>query len=214
MRTRFAPDARRRFPDSARPTSRLSRGFVLVAAMLLISIPGCGYRPILSGPAAASRDSGQGADRPVRIVVIALRNDSPEPWLGRILDDAMRREMGARATFDLVEDPDRADVVLQGRVRPLETRSQSFSRFVAALEYSVTLALDLEVQRSSGDAIRLDGEMLSETEVYLASADIEVTRTNRLEALRRISDLLAGRVADSIEIMEKPLDARAVKDAS
>jgi hypothetical protein len=48
---------------------------------------------------------------------------------------------------------------------------------------------------------------LSEKELYLASADIEVTRTNRLEALRHLSDILASRIADSLEMMEYPITA-------
>jgi hypothetical protein len=137
---------------------------------------------------------------------MAIRNDSPEPWLDRILTDALRREMGARGGLRLVNDPANAELVLRGRVRPLNIRSQSFSSFAAALEYSVTLALDMEVVRVSGDIVRLDSAMLSETDVYLASADIEVTRTHKLEALRRLSDILASRIADTLELMERPIE--------
>jgi hypothetical protein len=47
--------------------------------------------------------------------------------------------------------------------------------------------------------------MLSESDVYLASPDVEVTRRNRLEVLRRLSALLASRVADSIVLLESPI---------
>ncbi|MBW1882214.1 MAG: hypothetical protein JRJ58_01705 [Deltaproteobacteria bacterium] len=137
---------------------------------------------------------------------MAIRNDSPEPWLDRILTDALRREMEARGALRLVNDPADADLVLRGRVRPLQIQSKSFSSFVAALEYAVTLELELEVVRASGDIVRLDSGMLSETDIYLASADIEVTRTHKLEALRRLSDILASRVADTIELMERPIE--------
>jgi hypothetical protein len=53
----------------------------------------------------------------------------------------------------------------------------------------------------------LDPRTLSETELYLASADVEITRTNRLEALRHLSDVLASRVADTLELMEAPIPA-------
>ena len=45
---------------------------------------------------------------------------------------------------------------------------------------------------------------LSESDVYLASPDIEVTRTNRLEALRHLSDVLATRVVDRVEWISAP----------
>lgn len=137
---------------------------------------------------------------------MGLRNDSPVPWLDRIMTDALRREMDARGEVVLVNDPNDAELVLRGRVLPLLVRSRSFSSFVAALEYAVTLSLDLEVVLGTGDIVRLDPTLLSETEVYLASADIETTRTHQLEALRRLSDLLASRIADSIELIERPMD--------
>ncbi len=181
--------------------------FAILAGSLL-SLSGCGYRPL----ALSTRNSSDGLaspgalGAPTRLAVMAIRNDSPEPWLDRILTDALRREMEARGALRLVNDPADADLVLRGHVRPLHTRSKSFSSFVAALEYSVTLELDLEVVRASGDIVRLDSEMLSETDVYLASADIEVTRTHRLEALRRLADIMASRIADTIELMERPIE--------
>jgi hypothetical protein len=80
---------------------------------------------------------------------------------------------------------------------------------VAALEYAVTMQLDLEVVRETGTVVSLDPATLSETELYLASEDIEVTRTNRLEALRHLSDVLASRAADSIELMTSPIPSEA-----
>ncbi len=178
----------------------------VLLAMALVATAGCGYRSQLSG--SDSNLSYTASGRPAkqtRIAVLALRNDSPEPWLDRIVTDAVRREISARAAFSFVNDPDRADLVLRGRIRPPGFRSKSFSRFVAALEYGLTLQLDLELLLAGGNVVRLDSKMLSESDVYLASADIEVTRTNRLEAFRRLSDLLASRVADSIELLENPI---------
>ena len=197
-----------------------SYGSLLVIALLFTV--SCGYRSLLSVASSPESthpprdDSPAGSDgnpSPTRIAVLTLRNDSPEPWLDRILADAMRREIGGRGTFDFVNDPKHADLVLRGRIRPLEVRSKSFSRFVAALEFELTLRLDLEVVLKSGDIVRLDSRMLSESDVYLASPDVEVTRTNRLEVLRRLSDVLASRVADSIETIERPIPARSVGEA-
>lgn len=191
---------------------RKSNLAVAFLAIQLVLTSGCGYRSVL---AASAPTSGKGASdhRPrIRVAVLTLRNDSPEPWLDRLVADAMRREFGARGRVDFVNDPNAADFVLRGRIGPLEERSRSFSRFVAAVEYGVTLQLDLEVLLRGGDVIRLDSAMLSESDVFLASADIEVTRSNRLEVLRRLSDLLASRVADSIELIERPIQADATEE--
>ncbi len=192
-------------------------GRILRLGLLLVSIlgvgVGCGYRSVLPGASPRSNTAGETSfaesDRPTRLAVLAIRNDSPEPWLDRVLGDALRREMELRAGFELVNDPRRAELVLRGRVRSLRTQSSSFSSFVAALEYSVTMALELEVVRSGGLVVQLDPGTLSESELYFASGDIEITRTNRLEALRHLSDVLASRVADSIEMMEAPIPPSA-----
>jgi hypothetical protein len=185
---------------------RFDRTQIVAAAALAVQFllaGGCGYRNQLSvsTPVKAAAD-GRG---PARIAVLTIRNDSPEPWLDRIVTDAMRREIDARGDFEFVDDPVGADMVIRGRIRPLRVVSKSFSRFVAALEYNLTLQLDLEVVRAEGDIVRLDPSMLMETDVYFASPDVEVTRSNRLEVLRRLSDLLASRVADSLEIIKSPI---------
>jgi hypothetical protein len=175
-------------------------GVLLVSALVA-----CGYRSTLGGREAGGLGPGRAGGTPSRVTVVGLRSDSPEPWLDRIVTDALRREVGGRARLRLTDDPANAELQIRGRIHPLETTSRSFSSFVAALEYSLTLELDLEVRLASGDVVHLDSTMLSETESYLASPDIEVTRTNRLEALRRLSDQLASRVADTIELIERPI---------
>lgn len=185
---------------------------IVLFGWLLLATAGCGYRNAFAGAAGAAGASSSGSDGrssapATRLAVLQIENDSPEPWLDRIVADALRREVGARAGFELVGDPAQAELWLRGRIRPLVTVSSSFSTFVAALEYAVTLQLDLEVVRDSGTVVALDPATLSETELYLASEDIEITRTNRLEALRHLSDVIASRVADSIELMSAPIPA-------
>jgi len=183
----------------------LPRPALLLGLFLLFSITACGYQSTLGpDPTGRSPALAVAGDRS-SVAVVALRSDSPEPWLDRIVTDALRREMGQRARLRWTDQPDGAELQIRGRIRPLDITSRSFSSFVAALEYSVTLALDLDVRLENGDVIQLDQNMLSETETYLASPDIEVTRTNRLEALRHISDVLASRIADTIELIERPI---------
>ncbi len=182
---------------------------IVLFGWLLLATAGCGYRNALAGGTSPARGEGGSSTPRMRVAVLEIANDSPEPWLDRIVGSALRREMAARAGFDLVGDPAQADLRLRGRIRPLVTISSSFSTFVAALEYAVTMQLDLEVVRETGTVVSLDPATLSETELYLASEDIEVTRTNRLEALRHLSDVLASRAADSIELMSSPIPSEA-----
>jgi len=173
----------------------------LTFAVALLMLPGllaaCGYQSMMAIPDSPEGAAGEGAA--TRIALVALRNDSPEPWLDRIVSDALRREFGLRGRFELIADPEQADYVLRGRILPIGLRSNSFSTFVVAIEYKLTLELQLELLRAKGDVIRLPARGLRESEVYLASQDVEVARSNRLEALRHLSDILATRVADSVE---------------
>jgi hypothetical protein len=169
---------------------------VLIAFLFALSATGCtGY-----GLVRYQRPEG----KKQRIALPTLDNQSSEPGLELLVSDALRREVLRRGAFDVVPRAADADWVLAGSVRPLEIRAQTVSSVVLALEYSVTLSLDLRLRPSDGKVVRLPVSALSESEIYLASADIEALRKNRLEALRRVSQLLAGRVHDVLdgEILE------------
>jgi hypothetical protein len=93
---------------------------------------------------------------------------------------------------------------MRGRVAYIDTVSRSFSSTVLALEYTVRMALDLELQRRDGSEIELDRSALFGSEVYLTSPDVEAGRKNRQESLRRVSDLLAVRVVDALDQVAFP----------
>ncbi len=97
--------------------------FVLpILAASLLSLWGCGYRPLpfSAGNPSDGRASPGTLGVPTRLAVMAIRNDSPEPWLDRILTDALRREMQARGALRLVNDPADADLRSRGAV-PIST---------------------------------------------------------------------------------------------
>jgi hypothetical protein len=103
-----------------------------------------------------------------------------------------------RGALELIDDPDVADLVIQGAVEDVQIQSRTFSSIQFALEYAVTLRLRLEVSRRDGTKVELDDRSLQESELYFASADVETMRKNREEAMRRVSVILAGRVHDSL----------------
>ena len=169
----------------ARP-SALQAAFLLAVGVVASAV-GCGYQ--LVGTRSASE---------LTIAVVTLTNDSVEPGIEFTLTRALRQAFLRRAMPRLVSDPAQADLVLRGRVLPLDIRAGSFDTVALALEYRVEVTLALDLQDASGRQIRIDPAALKEAEVYLASADAEAARKNRQEALRRIADLLAGRIHDSI----------------
>jgi len=179
------PQAAGRRPRTAPGIPRARALGVLVLGLALAGAPACGsYRLVRSEPAEGGR-----------IAIRTLRNDTAHAGLELLVSESLRRTVLERGVLTLVADPDDADWVVAGTVQPLAVRSQSFSSVVLALEYTLTLSLELRVDGPDGP-LRLDRELLQGTDLYLASADVEVTRRNRREALRRAASSIASRVHD------------------
>ena len=159
------------------------------ALALALVAPGCSYRFV-------RYDGGLGEVRSVSIRT--LRNDSYEPGVERVVSDALRREFLRRGAVELIDDPSAADLVLSGSVERVSIAGRSFSSVILALEYQLTLDLDVRATRRDGTQLAIDRKSMRETERYLASADIEATRKNREEAVRRVASVLAGRVHDAL----------------
>jgi outer membrane lipopolysaccharide assembly protein LptE/RlpB len=166
--------------------SGVLRGVAWSLGVGVLALAGCGYALAGSGVAAGS------------FAIQTPRNDSFQPGVEYVVADALRREWLRRSGAALVEDPARADVVVTGRVLPLETRAQSLSSAILAREPEITLTLELQAMRRDGSALSLSPGPLSESERYLASADVEAQRKNRDEALRRLADVLATRFFDDV----------------
>ncbi len=155
----------------------------------LVGWLGCGYHLVRHRDAPSQ---GQ------RVAIETLRNDSYEPGVEFMVTGALLREFLKRGALRVVDDPRAADLVVRGNVRPIRTEGRSFSSVVLALEYRITLDLDLTVTRRDGAQLPVPDQALRDSEFYLASADVEVTRKNRQEALRRLADVLAVRLHDSV----------------
>jgi hypothetical protein len=154
---------------------------------VLLALVGCGYA-LVDYP---DRDTA------LALAVQTFENESYEPGYEMVVVDALRREVARRGAMRLVDDAAGAEVVLRGRVADIATSGRSFSSVVSTLEFAVGVSLDLELVRP-GTEIGIDRRALRARESYLASADIEVQRKNRDEALRKIAVVLAARIHDVI----------------
>jgi hypothetical protein len=161
-------------------------------ASLLLALSlalGCGYQPVRYAEALGDAKT---------VAIAGLRNETFEPGLEALVSDALAREFLRRGALRMVEQPERADLVISGAVAKLGVARKSFSSVALALEYELQLELALKVVRRDGTLVPLDATAQHETERYVASADVEVERTHREEALRRLAGLLAGRVHDAL----------------
>ncbi len=169
---------------------RLAGIFALVLS-LGWGVAGCSYDLVRHGG-----DDGFGEVKTIAITTPS--NESFDAGVEYVVADALRRELLRRGAAQVVSDPEAADLVLTGSVGRINTVGRSFSTIVLALEYELTLTLRLSAVRADGSPVPIDGAALSETEIYGASADVEATRKNRQEAIRHLSRVIAGRVADSL----------------
>jgi hypothetical protein len=145
-----------------------------------------------------------------RIAIKPLGNHSYEPGADAMMSDALLREFQRRGDVDIVANPNDADLVLSGSVLPFGTGARSFSSVAFALEYEVSMSIDLQAKQRDGKSIHFGPGVLRASELYLASSDVEVLRKNREEAIRRVSVLLASRVHDALaEKLTAPVEPEA-----
>ena len=168
----------------------------VLAAALGLLVSACSYELVRDARAPVARFAGGAGPR---IAIVTLDNRSREPGLETLVTRTLRREGLRRGAYRLEEDPARADWVVRGRVEPVTTTAPTLSSFVLVLEQSVTVSLSLELEERDGTRHPLPSDLLRESEVFLASADLEVSRKNRREALRRVAALLSERVYDAID---------------
>jgi hypothetical protein len=181
-----------RVPPASAPPARRAGPVAAWLAVLALLAPavGCsGYRFV------RHRDD-LGDVR--RVAVQPLRNESYEPGVEVLVTDALLREFQRHGAVAVVREPERADLVLSGAVSSLVTRSRAFSSVELALEFEVEMGIRLAARRADGSGVEIDSTLLREWELYLASADVEVERKNREEAIRRLATLLATRIHDAL----------------
>jgi hypothetical protein len=169
------------------PSSHRRLAGLLCALVLLLGA--CGYSFVRYG-------GGLGDVR--RVAIRGLANDTFEPGVDSMVSEALTREFRQRGALRLVDDPALADLVIGGAVKRISIRRRGFSSVLFALEYEVRMELGLSIERRDGTTVAIDPNALAESERYLASSAVEVTRTNREEALRRLSGVLAARVHDAL----------------
>jgi hypothetical protein len=153
------------------------------------ALSGCGYKLVRYEGALGDVDS---------VAIETLANESYEPGIEYIVADAFRREFLRRGAVRLTDDSSGADLVLSGSVLPVETAGLSLSSVVLVIEYQLTLSLAIQATRLDGVEVPIDSRALRESERYLVSGDVEATRKNREEALRRVAAVLAERVHDAL----------------
>ena len=136
------------------------------------------------------------------IDVMTFQNDTLEPGIELMLGSALRSEFARPGRFRSVGKSASPDYTLMGSVKSVSTSSRTLTTQIRAIEFTVVVRIDpVLVRNADGQKLRLDRLSRSADEVYLASFDLEISRKNREEALRRIAAVLADRIYDDVEVL-------------
>jgi outer membrane lipopolysaccharide assembly protein LptE/RlpB len=164
----------------------MKRITVLLAIITLCSTTfGCGYQIM-----------GRGGEFPegiTSLAIVPLENTTKEAHLSAIFVSALRREFIFRREVEIVKE-DKADASLQGTITSITVRSIGYDEEARALEYRVTIALDLLLARRGDGDILWRGDGIQGSEEYIADTDVIVEEGRKNSAIRKIADDLAEEI--------------------
>jgi hypothetical protein len=133
-----------------------------------------------------------------RIEIRAFENRSTQPGYEQMLVDALAEEFSRRGALAPVYEGSAGDLVLVGRIDSVKVQVRSFSPVALAVEDTVELRVAAEVRRRSDGGVVWKRDDFRLSELFLSSPDPNVELSNREQALRRLSSLLAERIHDEL----------------
>jgi hypothetical protein len=167
----------------------MSLGRFGVLGLILVSLWGCGYRPL--GAALPTTEV-----QPT-LAIPLFTNRSTEVGLEAIFARAMVNTFAQNNAVRVIPGSRHADYVLQGAVRSVANSSVAFNSITQSTVRRVTLRVDLTLRRSTnGKVIWKDTQILQED--YVVDPNYHIGEATRTEGLRRAAVTLAHRVLDKV----------------
>jgi outer membrane lipopolysaccharide assembly protein LptE/RlpB len=144
-----------------------------VALVLVAALTGCGYH-LAGGKVGLPED--------VRSVSIGtINNHSREHGLEKTLAFAMEREIAERGQLRMEEDPGGGDAVLSGTIRDVRVRPVAYDANDQAVQYEITLVMDLTLTRQHDGHVLWHVTGLREIDEYSTSASVVVTSSSQFQ---------------------------------
>ncbi len=158
---------------------------------MALLLAGCGYR-VFDARDVFGPDVKQ-------IEITMFRNDSDQPTLEVMIGDAVSETFELRGPLVPVwsRPASGSDLVLLGTIDSVAISPTAFSSAGFTRENRITIFVQTDVRRAgSGDVVWQ--QSIAVDELFLASPDAQVNETNKEQALRRLSSLLAERIYDGL----------------
>ena len=160
-----------------------------VVALLLVSLWGCGYRPLGAAP----------PDSQVRpsLAIPLFANRSTEVGLEAIFATAMINAFAQTKAVKVVSGDRDADLVLEGKVRSLDNTSVAFDSVTRSSVRRVSLRVEITLRQKKGDKVLWkDTQFLQED--YVVDPNYHLGEATKTEGLHRAAVTLARRVLDKV----------------
>ncbi len=160
-----------------------------VVALLLVSLWGCGYRPLGAAP------SDPQSRRTLAVPLFA--NRSTEVGLEAIFATAVINAFAQTGAVKVVPGNKDADLVLEGKVQSLDNTSVAFDSVTRSSVRRVTLRVDMLLRQKKGDKVLWKDSMVLQ-EDYVVDPNYHLGEATKTEGLQRAAVTLARRVLDKV----------------
>jgi outer membrane lipopolysaccharide assembly protein LptE/RlpB len=154
--------------STVKPATWLARG----AALAILLSSACGYN-----------FAGTGSRVPEDVKTVSLgpiQNETRELGIEKALLESLEDEVSSRPRLKVVPIG-QGEATLSGIVRYYIARPTSFSSQDEALEYQVTMAVDLELRRTDNGKLLWKGVNVRESQSYSAVPGVVVTTSSQFQ---------------------------------
>ncbi len=155
-----------------------------IISLFLVFFFGCGYHFVGKGKLPGEIGS---------IAIAPFKNQTDEPHLGKIMEEAFRAELISRRGIKVVEEGS-AEAILKGKITSLRFASLAYDAEGRAREYRVSVFLDFQLVRKKDQKVLWEVRRLTERKEFQVRGDIALDEGRKEEALREIARDLAREV--------------------
>ena len=167
----------------------MTLGRLGVLCLLVVSLWGCGYRPMGAGPPDSQ-------NRPT-LAIPLFGNRSTEVGLEAVFAKELINAFAQTRAVQVVPGDRDAEYVLEGKVRSLDNSSVAYNSVTQSTVRRVTLRIDLTLRKKKGDKVLWkDSQVLSED--YVVDPNYHAGEATRSEGIRRAAVTLARKVLDKV----------------
>ncbi len=157
--------------------------------LLLVSLWGCGYRPMGAAPLDSQAQP--------TLAIPLFGNRSTEVGLETIFANELINAFAQTRAVKVVPGDRDAEYVLEGKVRSLDNSSVAYNSVTQSTVRRVTLRIELTLRQKKGDKVLWkDSQVLAED--YVVDPNYHAGEATRSEGIRRAAVTLARRVLDKV----------------